>query len=367
MLVFRRVVADYPEPLAAVLDAVRAALLFAVGLLVPALIFRSDNDELGSGWAGQLSSGDLGFDAKVAASAPGAFFLGLLIMLAALLLVLLTRRAWWPARVTQLQDWLVAPLYGYGAVLLLLPVAGGLGLLSMALLGEPTIEDTDPSNDTSALASVLIGGLASGGLWVLGLGSGARIGAEYSARGGGESEHEAEWQHLWGDITGEEPGLWIAPFVLVSVLVVSAVVVMRKAPHGFRLVNLVSWALGFLLVAPLLVRLSGLHGSIRVDEGDETYRASYFVGMHGVQTTFFLCLAALVVAVVVAALAGALDLSELRRRVGTVAGALQSNPGQAVRHDPASPPGPPGPPPAGPPPPPAGPPGPPPPPPSPPD
>jgi hypothetical protein len=333
--IFRRLVARYPAPGAAVADAVRAALIFGVGLLVPALIFRSDNDELGSGWGHQLSSRELGLDANVGASAPGAFFLGFLFMVITLLLTLLVRRDWWPSPVARFQDWFAAPLYGYAVVFLLLPAAGALGLLSMALFGEPTIEDTDPSSDNSAVASVLVAGLASGGMWVIGLGSGANFGTEYAARGGGQNEHEATWEHLWGAVTEDEPGLWIAPLILLAVLAAAAVVVLRKAAPGFRLVNLMSWALGFMFVTPLLVRLSGLHGNLRAEDAEDTYRVSYFVGMHGIQTTFFLCIAALVVAIVVAALVGALDLGEVRRRTGALAGAIQRDPG---RHTSPSPP-----------------------------
>ena len=73
-------------------------------------------------------------------------------------------------------DWVVAPLSGHATTFALLPVAGLIGWLLLGF-GEDSITANDPTgDDLKALLTLVFGLLASGGVWVMTLGPGARSG-----------------------------------------------------------------------------------------------------------------------------------------------------------------------------------------------
>ena len=334
-LVFRRVTRTYPQAVPALADAVRAALLLGLMLLVPALAFRSDNDEMGRGWGGALSADRTGGEADYGADPAGAFFLGFLVLLTVLALTVLARRDWWPAPVQRVHDWVAAPLAGHATLFLLLPLAGlvGLGLLAF---GEDTVDDNDPTgDDTSALVALVAGLLGNGGALLLGAGSGASLGYRADAT---DEPPEEEWQHLWGDLTEAEPGLWAAPLVLLLVLAVAALVVARRAPTRDQVLgNLLAWAASLLVVVPLMVRLSALHAEGDFEIAGEEFGFDASVGAHGVQTTLLVTVVATLVALAVAAARGAFDVRRLRGQVGQAARSVQSHPGRPAGPPPQHP------------------------------
>jgi hypothetical protein len=332
--VFRRVIANYPKPGPAIGDAVRAALLFALPLLIGALIFDTKNENLGLGWGGQLNENQLGFGSEFGPSAAGAFFLGFLIMVSVLAVTAMVSTSHgWSQRAGRVHDWLAAPLCGIGTMFALLPLAGIVGLL-LLLFGEDTISDNDPTDDdTLALITLIFGALATGGAWLIGLGAGASTGYEIEAT---DETLDADWQHLWGTVTDDEPGLWAAPVVMIAVLAVSAYVVARRSRSKNKVLgNLAVWVALLLVAVPVMVRVSGIHAGLHVTTSEgttENYSASVFAGMHGVQSTLLLMLAAVIVATIIAITTGALDAARVRSRATSFARSIQNNPGDTEQH-----------------------------------
>ena len=336
VLVFRRVVARYPSAVPAIGDAVRASVIFALGLLVPTLLFHSDNDELGRGWGAELAARNLDLRATVGADSAAALLLGFLILVIVLLGTVLIRRELWPARFHRIYDWVVAPFYGIATTFLLLPFAGIVGLVAIMLFGENSVSDYDPTgDDTMAISALVFALLASGGTWVIGLGSGASIGYRGETT---DSPAENDWEHLWGTITEDEPGLWVAPIVLLSILFLSAASVVRRVPTRNRVLgNLAVWAASMLVVIPLLVRLSAAHAEFEVTDsgrgaralGGDDFSATLYAGLDGVQATFLVFLVAVLVALAVAWRSGGLDLVTIRRQAKGFFSTFQADPGRS--------------------------------------
>ena len=344
VLMFRRIIQSYQSPYAALGDAARAALIFGGALMLPALIFRSDNDETGRGWGRGISEEVFG-KAELHSNAASAFFLGFLILFTVLSLTVLLAGRWPHEGLRRVLDWVVAPLYGHATTFALLPVAGLIGWLLLGF-GEDSIAANDPTaDDLKALLTLVFGLLASGGVWVMTLGAGGAIGTKEEET---DERDVTDWNHLWGQVTDDEPGLWAAPAVMLAVLVISAVVVVRRAPHDKVLRSLLVWVGSLLAVVPLMVRLSGGHFVGEASFLGEDYEFSAYFGAHGVQATFYLTGVALLVAIAVAAITKNLDLAQLRRDVAASLRTLQSSPPQP----PSGAPGPTHPPPSAPPPPP---------------
>ncbi|MFC4786634.1 zinc-ribbon domain-containing protein [Nocardioides sp. MAHUQ-72] len=336
-LVFRRVTRRYQRVSDAIGDAARAALLLGLAVMVFAIVFRGDNDKLGGGWGSELSSRQLGFDASWGPSIAGAFFLSFVMLLATLVAVLYaSRRDWWPASVQRVHDWTAAPLYGVGTIVAMLPVAGIVGLLLLIFTGD-TVHDNDPTDDDLSAGIALIFGLiASGGFWLISLGSGAAYGvsSDESGPGGGDS---SELHHL-AHYAEDTPGLWAAPVVMLVVLFLAAFAVARKTAAPQRILGNLGVFVALLLVAlPLMSRVTSAHAGLSLEEED--YRGSYFLGQVGWQATLLLTLFALVCAGLVALMSRALDASTLRAQASALAGRMQSDPGRQAGPPPAWQPG----------------------------
>lgn len=337
VVVFRRVVKSYISPYQALGDAARAAVIFGLGLMVPAIIFSADNDETGRGWGRALSDDEFGAtDFK--SYAPAAFFLGFLILFVVLALVVVMRSGWPQLGFRRVQAWVVAPLYGHATTFVLLPVAGLVAFLLLGF-GEPSVTENDPTgDDLQALLTLVFGLLANGGVWVMSLGAGASVGSNTEAT---DEPDDAEWFHLWGQVTDDEPGLWAAPAIMLAILVASAFVVLRRSPPGHALRSLLIWVGSLLAFIPLLVRLSGAHFTGEASFLGEDYEFELYFGAHGVQTTFYLTGVALLVAMALAAMSGNLDLTKLRNDVGSALRSIQAAPGQTRSVSPPKPTGPP--------------------------
>jgi hypothetical protein len=316
VMVFRRMIRDYHRAVDAVTDAARAALVLAVGLAVVALLFRADSREFGRGWGTELAHL---FDVRIAwgPSIPGSFFAGFLTLFVTLLGVVLVRRDLWPERSRRLSEFLVPPLYGLGAFLVMLPLAGLVGLVLMMLTGD-TVQDADyTAHDFFASASLLFGLLASGGYWFLDIGVGGTLGAH-----GSDGTTDSSEYHRLGYFAGEDPGLWAAPVVALVVVMVATVVVARRTRTREALqASLLTWVGLLVVTTPVLVWLTSVHGSISAADG----KASGAEGANGWWAALLLPLLALVCSAVVAQSRGALDLSRMRE----VGRRLQSDPGRA--------------------------------------
>lgn len=323
--VFRRVTASYARAIDALGDAARAALIFGVSLMVIALVFRSDSREFGRGWGAELARS---FDARIAwgADAAGAFVLGFLILFLVLAAACFVRGGWWPPRVESLREWLSAPLYGVGVFAALLPLAGIVGLLLLLVSGDALDEATDPTGDDVRISiALIVSTLASGGMWLLGLGAGAAFGSH----SGGTDGDTSDTHHL-AHFAEESPGLWATPVVMLAVLVVTCLLVARRSPRHRLTHNLLVWVGVVLVTTPLFVRLSGLHADIEVSGRGENYDAFGSIGLVGWQATLLLTLVSLVCALAVAWRSGALDVARLRSQARDLGGRVQSNPGRST-------------------------------------
>ena len=328
-LVFSRVTARYPEPTAALADAARTALLVAVPLLVFALIFRSNTSKVGSGWGAELLT-ELGVKTAFGSSVIGCLFLGFLTVFCTLAVSVFWRRDWWGARMQKAHEWLAAPLYGGATTLLLLPLAGLIGIGLLLLFGDSNTEELNDSDDWMAAVALTFSLLANGGLWLISLGAGASYGTSAEYTGEGESESDGEMHHL-KFFTEEEPGLWAAPVVALVVMVVSAFVVAQKSSHPTRIVgNLLRWVGLLFVFIPLMLRLASVHARFSSEGDDGEYKVSSFVGPDGVQTTFFLAGIGLGCAVIVAAITRAIDLNQIKAQLSAVGAKIQSTPAAPI-------------------------------------
>jgi hypothetical protein len=338
VVTFRRVTARYPEPTAALGDAARTGLLVGVPLMLVAIIFRSNTDKVGEGWAAMLMK-MMEAKLKFGSSIFGALFLGFLTVFFVLAVSVFLRRDWWGPRVQKAYDWLAAPLYGVGTTLALLPLAGLIGVLLLFIGGQSNTETFDNSDDTMASLAFGFSALANAGMWLISLGSGAALGANGSVSGGGGGGFGGgggggldQMRHL-SFYAGDEPGLWAAPVVALAVLFASAYVVARRSSDpSYIFGNLLRWVGLQLLAIPFFVRLANVHMGFSHKSGNDSMGAHGFAGASGVQATFFLTFLALLCAVGVAALFRAIDVERLRTQFSTLATQLQSTPGQPAPH-----------------------------------
>ncbi|RHW25490.1 hypothetical protein D0Z08_18430 [Nocardioides immobilis] len=335
VLAFRRMVRSYSSVVPALGDVLRVALFVALPLFVGSLVFRSDLDELGGGWIAEagdeVSNGD---SATWGTSAPSALFVSFGLVALVLAFACLARRDWWPGQSRPAAEWLAPAVQGVALMAVLLPLCGliGLGLLMFGPDNDNDLHDTS-TDETWAAIAVLAGGLGNGGQALLGLGSGAELGAggEYEASGGlsDEDETDEEFHRLaWyaGD-EGEEPALWAAPAILLAVLVGCAAWVAsrsREVSHVAR--NLGIWCLLLLVAVPWLIRLANLHGAGSYDFDDEEAEFSGFVGLAGGEATFYTFLIAVAVSIVITWIRGGLSAAQLRALLGR----FQANPGSAA-------------------------------------
>jgi hypothetical protein len=183
----------------AIADAARAALLLALGLMVAALLFRSDTGEFGRGWGNQLAHL---FDARLAygPSIPGSFVGGFVFLFLPLAAVVGVRRDLWSERHRRLSEVLVPPLYGLG--------------------GAVGSHGSDGSSTTS------------------------------------------EYHHL-GYVAGQDWGLWAAPVVALLVIGAATVVVARRTrDDGALPASLLTWVGLLLVTTPAFVWLTSARAGI---------------------------------------------------------------------------------------------------------
>lgn len=333
LVLFRRITRHQTSGLAAVGDAARTALVFGFALLVPALVLRTENDELGRGWARQLNEDATGIEAAVGADAAGAFFVGLLLLFTVLAASTLLRRDWWHGRMSQVQAWVAAPLAGVATLAALLPVAGIVGFVSMALFGEST--DTEvTSDDLGAFVALLVAYVGNAGFVFLGLGAGSRLGVTGATTGEGST---SDWERLWGQVTEDEPGLWISPVLLLAVLLVATLVVLRLTARSRAVPVLGAWLAALLVAVPLLSRLSSMHVSVSATFDGEDFDSTAYVGLDGFQTTVLVALVAALVSLGLAFARGLLDPATVKAGLSRTLGSLQSAPSAQDRPaDPAA-------------------------------
>ena len=319
--VFRRVTAGYPSGKAALGDAARVGLLVALPLLIASLVFRSDTKEVGQGWAAELLS-FFGVEFSFGAWPASAFFLGFVSVFTVLALSCFLRRDWWGPQVQRVHDWLAAPIHGSLLLLWSLPLVGLIGLAVLLVFGESNTSELHNSSDWRYAIAAVLGLLANGGMALLAIGSGA----EYGSGGTSDGMSDSDMSRL-ATITDTEPGLWIAPVVLVGVLFLAASVVARRTPEPRHILrNLAIWTGGLFVTLPILLRLTSAHASY-VASGSEDSRGHGFFGPNGLEAVLFMVGIALLCALAVARMSNALDVGQVRDQVRRL-GQFQQRPGR---------------------------------------
>ncbi len=279
----------------------------------------------------------LGVKTAFGSSVVGCLFLGFFTVFCTLAVSVFWRRDWWGPRMQKAHEWLAAPLYGGATTLLLLPLAGLIGIGLLLLFGESNTEDLNNSDDWMAAVALAFSLLANGGMWLISLGAGASYGVSGEYRGEGEHESDSE-MHRLKFFAEDEPGLWAAPVVALVVMVVSAFVVARKSAHPTHIVgNLLRWVGLLFVFIPLMLRLASVHAGFSSEGDDGDYKGSGFVGPDGVQTTFFLAGIGLVCAVIVAAISRAIDLNQIKAQLSAVGAKIQSTPAAPIAPNPPQP------------------------------
>jgi len=319
VLAFRRVTAAYTSAVDALLDAARAALIFGLALMVIALVFRADSSKFGKGWGNRLAQL---LDAKISfgPSVAGSLLVGFVFLFGTLVASLWTRRSLWPVRFQPAGEFLVPPILGLATLVLLLPVAGLVGVGLMLATGH-TVQDADTttSHDFFASATLIFSLLASGGFWLISLGAGGSLGTHGSSTGSADS---GAYDHL-KTFADEDPGLWAAPLVLLAVIALATYVVVRTTrSRGSLQSSLIAWTVTVLLATPLLVHLTSIHGSVSASDGS----ASGAVGVHGLPATMLLTLVTLLWSLLVAWRLGVLDVDRIRE----LSRRIQTNPGRSA-------------------------------------
>ena len=355
VLLFRRVTRGYRSGVALVADAARTALLFAICLWVPSLFLNLDTKKLGQGWGYQVSAESTGLRMELGANSGGALAMGFLTMLLLLLLASLSRPGVWTGLMAAVHRWLVAPVKATAALLMLLPVAGAIGYAAILLFGDENDTSNLPEGGLRSLVASAIVYAGNAGVWLINLGVGSPINGRANLTGEGA---DGTSERLWGDMTEQEPGLWVAPAVALAVLLVVAIVT-RRAHHrvlsterpieppgqtskltrvGFgahpgMAAALVAWPLSLLLVLPVLLRMASVHGSGQGGlggdpTGSDLERLRFSAGPSLAQGTLLLFLLAAIIGIIVALRSDAVDAAALRQNIARAAATIQSSPGQ---------------------------------------
>lgn len=337
-VLFRRLTATYPSWRFALGDALRAAVVYGILLLLLAIVFRGSNDDLSRELQSELEvdgEGDLGYGASV----PTSLLLGILVMFVVLALACFLRRDWLGDRAKRTHGLLAAPLTGLAGFLVLLPVAGAIGYACLWLTGEDVSGPSETNGDlgTGQKLSFWLFTIGNAGLGFLGLGGGARLGASYDVAFPEASDNESgeEFERLsWVVDESGAWAMWFAIPTLILVLSVTAYLVLQRAHRlGYRpLHNLGVWMALMFVTVPLLARLASVHATGELeysvdpevaaeqglDENRVTVHADLFAGLPS-GDALLIPLVGVLVGLAVAAATGALD-------VRRVASQLQQTP-----------------------------------------
>ncbi|WP_206065185.1 zinc-ribbon domain-containing protein [Nocardioides sp. JQ2195] len=320
---FRRFTRGYPQVKHAIGDALRAALVYALLMMAVVIALRGDEDS--RVYKSDGGFGDESETASFGASIPTTFFLALLVMFSVLALACVMRRDWLGARMLKVHAFVAAPISGIATFLLMLPVAGVVANLAFWL----TVKDdhgADDELDFLQTAAIIIGSLGNIGVGFLGAGSGGPIGNSWDAREF-DSDRGAEWHRLsWAVDETDAWGLWFAIPTLFVVLAVAAYVVIRRArASGHAFANVMIWAGSMFVAYPVIARLASAHGAVDGDDATSELSAEGYFGLKPADT-LLLPLIAVLVALVLAAVTGALD-------VRRIAASMQQSPGTTPHPD----------------------------------
>ncbi|NYG58008.1 hypothetical protein BJ980_000931 [Nocardioides daedukensis] len=319
---FRRTTANYRHYLDAILDAVRAALILMLGVLVLAIVVRiwsPDATGYASGDGDTNGADGLGLvDAEKAFnSIAGAIFITFFLTLTVLAIAVFVRRDWLPAKAQQVNDWLRMPMLGIAAVAATSAVAGLIYLLAI-IIGE---EDARSFDQIMRLLAVL----PALGLRLVSLGVFSNFGIVYKSDG--DKEEDLDRLPDFADDNGVL--FWIAPLIALAVMVAGVYAIVWKSLDKSKILRHTLVYLGLLIIAiPFMVRFSNAHIGGKQEFDGDTNKYSAWFGMDAFQTTAFFFLFSIVVAAAVLFFTGNLDINSLKGKAQAMSNQFQSQPGQ---------------------------------------
>jgi hypothetical protein len=317
--VFRRLTRSEQRLGPVVGDAAFAALVFAVGMLVVAILGRRERGVLLEAF--DISDDDVS-ELSWGPSVLTAPLLAVVVMLGLLVASAAMQGDRLPDSARRAHAVLAPALMGLTAFVLLLPIAGGISYLATALTGGSFSDAKDgldnEGGDTGDFVAILVGGVANAGTLFLHIGAGGRVGERHDDGGIVDDDRGSEWRRVgWFADHESTWGYWLAIPTLVLVLLACAWLVQHRArATGAVLPALGAWAALMFSAFPLLARLASLHVDIDANDGREELRAEAFVGARGVDS-LLVPLVALGVAIVVAALYSRRQQSTAPQQWGT--------------------------------------------------
>lgn len=314
-VVFRRLTRSARSFTATLGDAARAGLILGVILLLTAIVFRSDlEDQTGDvrellEW---FDAGDL--EVSVGPARASALFLGFGVLFGILALACLLRRDWLGPRLQQVHDVVAGPIRAAALLVLSLPVLGIL-CYGALLTGSDTADEAEDELSWNQTVAVLFVAVSNAGMHFLNLGAGGRWGGSVTAEADGDDYDEAEWGRL-GSLVDDDGawGLWFSVPVMLVVLALLVWFVLKQGNGRRAGASLLAWSGLTFVVFGLLLRMSSFHGSGEVEFEDEEATVSFLGGMP-FSESLLLWLITLVLALVVAVIAGAVDLAAIGRRI----------------------------------------------------
>jgi len=352
MLVWRMATARHTSAVPVIIDAVIAALVAAVVMLIFAIATGST---LSSRYGGMMT-GDTGETAKVGPSAAGAFFSTFLILLVVLILAGLAGRNFFPAKAAAAAQAISGGLKGFFAFAVALPILGLIiGLIASsvpAIDGMSLFDGASQGSWTASLVIAIVAYSGNIGVWAASLGSFGNV--QFAANGGTQPFSMSDLANP--NMAGG--AIWAAIVVPIVALLIGAV----AASRGNQTRNIALGAFGAYCIALLaLVPILGSFANFRIAETmsssvaaqcnygysecspfgsitdslglPSSYSGNTAItfGAGLVGATFLLFLFALVISFIVALATGVITTSQL--------GAVQGRAMQALNVTPAAPQG----------------------------
>lgn len=246
----------YPDWTGAAIHAVRTALVFAAGIVVLTLVFRSDlvipatfgdvsNRVTQDNGTFALASGTWGSHA-VGAAAIGVLFI---MVVAAVLIVM--RDDTLPPAVVRVRGWVSGPLRSLGVLL-----AGSVALGAVAVV-VLYVKDGNTHNTSSFAIWLAI--LPNLGITALYTGAGA--GLHYVTHAG--KYHQTTSQHLSHFTDHVSPVLWGLPVLTLVVFGASALFLAYRSDPVRIQADMLRWLVALVVATPILVHLAAYHVTYR--------------------------------------------------------------------------------------------------------
>ncbi|HEX3930951.1 MAG TPA: hypothetical protein VHW64_09615 [Nocardioides sp.] len=246
----------YPDWTGAAIHAVRTALVFAAGIVVLTLVFRStlfipatfgdvSNRVTQDNGTFALESGTW------SSHAGGAAAVGVLFLLLIAAGLILMRDDTLPPAVVLVRGWVAGPLRSIGVL-----VAGSVALGAIAAV-VLFVKDSNTHNTSSIAIWLAI--LPNLGITALYTGAGA--GLHYVTHAG--KYHLTTSQHLTHFTDHLSPVLWGLPVLTLVVFGASALfLAYRSGPGGIQ-ADMLRWLVALVVATPILVHLAAYHATYR--------------------------------------------------------------------------------------------------------